>query len=658
MRAMKAVGRVVAIAAMFSAIVIPAASAAELAEWLAGGSEITSPLKAKYESLSSILLEDTLTEAEIEVTVSETGTVGPTEKGVVETITVLSSKIVKAGSCGTLESVQAVNLPWKTELYLAGATYREHISTEALEKLPGWLVECLFLGIKVADTCTGNISAVVANTPEDVDTEFDLESEAEVATCTLGGAKTGITLAGGPLLASAEPAELKLAVSSGVAPPPAPRIEQVDFSGNQSVLVDHTLNVVPEKAISIKEVTGGGNDEIEWKEPKAGELIKNWPVVYALGDKIKLEARFALEAAAQVFLETKLEGEVTLGGSMTTGGKTLTFSRKLTQGEVTAQMVAHKTYLSTGALPVESNEELPLEVRLYENVLIKWKWAAKETGRLNAYEQQIGSSNHNIYVTFLKALTTENYLTLLDMDTAGIAEEPQAPTEAQAIAGAWRAFKHEEEGVPSMQFRVYDPKTGVIERNGLTLKYYAEVTPGSTLAALAVNEPARCTFFEGYELLEKAEGQCGAWAETLGFALVSEGIKSKGVGLLPSLYTMGPCVLAGCIILVKNWEFAAGGGAKPGEEFPYEANEVTELLGIVGQGVQNPSSWFAGHVIVEAGSALYDPSYGLGPISGAEALKKYQEASIAGVCSGTRPAFKCQVTPGALILEEKETFKF
>jgi hypothetical protein len=109
---------------------------------------------------------------------------------------------------------------------------------------------------------------------------------------------------------------------------------------------------------------------------------------------------------------------------------------------------------------------------------------------------------------------------------------------------------------------------------------------------------------------------------------------------------------------VKDWSFEAGGGSKPGEQFPYTAAEVTDLEGVQGQGVKNPPSWFGNHVIVEASGKLYDPSYGTAPIEGAEQLKKYQEASIAGFCTGVGPNYECQQSPAALQLSEEEAFKF
>jgi hypothetical protein len=635
------------------AIVVGTASAAEIAEWLASGSEIGSPLKAKSETVTALRLEDSKMGVEVEIASKGTGTVGPTEKDLVELLTVTSVKTV-AGACESPVAVP-VNLPWRTELFLSGATFRDR-TIEA-----GWLIECTVFGIKTVDTCTGNFTAAAINIAEskDVDTETDAVTAAEAGNCTVGGAGASLILAGNVTLVSAEAPETALAVSAAAGPPPAARDEYTDFTGgNAAVLVDHEKNI-SEKALAITEF--GVADAVDWRSPKAGEITKNWPVAYARTEKIKLEVRFALEAETQKFLEEKLEGEVTFSGELTLGATKLTFTKKLTMAQVTAQLTAHKTYLTTET--VESNVAVPEEVRLFEGASLAWKWTLKEKGRANAFEQAIGTSTHNVYVTYKKALaTTETYLTLLDLDSAGVKSETLPPSEAKTLAGVWRGFKNVVGGVPTIKIVIYNPATGVIDRaTGFVLKYYANVVANQTLKALAEGgEAGRCEVTAGVALLEGGESQCWAWAELLGMALATEGVASKGKRVWPVFGAVGkPCATLGnCIFLVKNWKFAAGGGSKPGTEFPYTSAEVTDEEGIAGQGIKNPSAWFANHVIIEAEAKLYDPSYGTGPIEGAEQLNKYQEGAIAGFCAGVSPNYECQQAPMALQLTEEEVFKF
>jgi hypothetical protein len=464
----------------------------------------------------------------------------------------------------------------------------------------------------------------------------------------------------------------------GAAPPPAPRLEQVDFTGNTAVLVDHQKNVTPEKAIKITEF--GGADEIEWKSPKVGEVTKNWPVVYVRNTKVKLEARFALEAATREFLEKNIEGEPTITGEVMFGGAAITFTKKLTIAEIEAQLAAHKEYLTTGV--IESNNALANKVR-YESSTIAWKWVVKEKGRANAIEQQLGKSTHNIYTLYAATLAgTTNYLTLLDVATRGIEKEAQPPGEAEAVAGTWKGFSTVEGGVPSVHLRFYNAATGELNTAGIVMRYYFNVVAGKTLTELyktEIEEGGRggCPVFFVKELLEKAEGRCGAWALAFQNTLATEGIKSELIGLFVKFGAAGePCFVVNvCTMLVKNWAFGALGAG----EFPYEANEMKDAEGAAGQGIKNPSPFFWDHAIVKAGpagaAALYDPSYGTGPFLGTEGLKEkekpsptsvlkeYQTKSIDGFCRPTNPATeikpaKCQKPPAALELSPEAAFEF
>jgi hypothetical protein len=438
-------------------------------------------------------------------------------------------------------------------------------------------------------------------------------------------------------------------------PPTAPRVELVDFRENKpEVLVDHQNNTFPEEATTIE---GFDKDKVEWKSPKAGEVTKNWPLDYLQGTKIKLEARFAVTAATETFLLTNIEGDTLLTGVLSVGGTTLTFTKKLTVNQVKTQLEAHNTYLTTEV--VESDVALPKKVRLYEGATIAWKWKVKETGRAAAYNQSMGSSTHNLYLTFeqgLKKVTV--YLTLLDLATAGIeAEGAEAPTEAQAIAGAWRGFTKLESSVYNLHIVRYSGATGLITRGGLVLSYYYEVTPiERTFAALA--GPLGCSFFTPAELLEEGKGQCSSWARTFAYALGTEGVKSNIIELLPKVEPACNAVAA-CYILVGEWKFLGEAGMG---EFPFPGTQVIDEEGKPAQATKNPPSWFIKHFIVEVGKeaskGLYDPSYGGGPIKAAEpeALEKYQTTNIDGFC--LKATLECQKAPEALRLSSSVLEKY
>jgi hypothetical protein len=176
--------------------------------------------------------------------------------------------------------------------------------------------------------------------------------------------------------------------------PVAGKIEQVNFTNNVEISVDHREDKFGEKPVKVTEY--GEKNNVEWQ---TGANKKNWPIVYAQSTKIKLEARFALEESTRKFLKEKLEAgsTVPLVGELTLGTTTLKFEKSLTVAEVKTQLEAHEAYLTTGE--VESNNALPKEVHLYENgtksvATIEWKWTVKSGGV--AFKQSLGNSEHNL----------------------------------------------------------------------------------------------------------------------------------------------------------------------------------------------------------------------------------------------------------------------
>jgi hypothetical protein len=433
--------------------------------------------------------------------------------------------------------------------------------------------------------------------------------------------------------------------------PPPPRMEQVDFINNLSVRIDHEQNVVPEAAKEITEF--GQKNEVEWESPPQPLVGKNWPVAYVQDTKIKLAVRVALDAVAtQTFLKTQLEGEPTVTGETTLGGVKLTFTAKFP--ELGKQLTEHDTYLDTE--DVEADNPLPSKVSLYEGASITWKWKGQEKVK-RPFEQTLGKSTHNFYVTFAPPIEAPIYLTLLDLDTLNMQKAVQPLTYRSALEGVWAGFSTSEAGIPSVHLRTYNPVTGAISRTGLVLKYYYEIPPGKKLKDIPI--PA-CKGLTATELLANGASECSAWAEAFGVALANEGIHSRG----PIIQAKGKaCVAGGCVFLVKNWGFAGGIAGRP---FPYPWNEVTDLDGIPGQGVKNPHPWFWSHVIVEvsytegAGERheLYDPSYGVGPYvdtTTPKLIKDYQTASVDGFCIPTGQ--ECQTTAEAAALGWTELFE-
>jgi len=114
--------------------------------------------------------------------------------GLDEQLTAVASNCVNGspkGACNNVEKVEAVNLPWKTELL----STTEDAITAGTGGNPGWLVECNTALGKKDDTCTTNAGKVLVESTEDglIHIEFmETVLEAEQASCTEGKAHSGL----------------------------------------------------------------------------------------------------------------------------------------------------------------------------------------------------------------------------------------------------------------------------------------------------------------------------------------------------------------------------------------------------------------------------------------------------------------------------------
>jgi hypothetical protein len=460
--------------------------------------------------------------------------------------------------------------------------------------------------------------------------------------------------------------------------PPAPRVEAIDFGGNEEILLDHTQSATheevkklvgegkaPEAAKSIEEV--GGADKIEWKSPKAGEVTKNWPLAYPKETTMELvKTRFALEPKTRNFLKNKLESAVTVIGETKVSGVPIKFEQKITAKEAKEQMEgATPEYLEMPK--VTASAALPKEVK-YEAITITWKWKAKGVGGA-AIEQGLGTSTHNLYMTYKKAVGGANYFTLLAETTEQIAKVSTKPTREQVISGTWNAFKN----VPGIHVWIYNPAsaTGEIKQTTAVLWYYEEMPTkvklpkvieeeGKTLAVILAELPAPVFLNTAARLLEYLEGECGAWQNAFVRSLEVEGLEAASIELFVEFEANAEnaCEVArACGMLVKNWKFEGG---KVG--LNYAENEVEKLEGIAGEGIKTPSSFFGNHQVVEIKNEaekvweIYDPSYGTAPVSGTkkeekrafeaapeskEARLKYQKEALAGFCREKAGAWAC-----------------
>jgi hypothetical protein len=443
---------------------------------------------------------------------------------------------------------------------------------------------------------------------------------------------------------------------------PPPRIEQVDFTNNEKVVIDHPTVVThaeienlvkngmePKKPVAINEF--GNKTTVEWESPPIPEVGKTWPVAYVQGTTMAIaKTRLALQPATATFLETKLEGEVTLIGETVVGGVAIKFEQKITQAAAEAQVLAHPKYLEMPA-EVMASAALPKEVS-YSKMGIKWKWKLKEKGAAQ-FEQAAGESIHDLYLTYAGAASTI-YFTLLAQDTESI--NKKSGSSAEVVAGVWKGFSNGAGAPKGMPIWAYAPATDGISKGTENMWYYQEMAleelgkvRGLETKAMA----SELTLGSTPQLLEYLDGECGAWREAFDNALEVEGIKgSIDIKIVPTV---------GEKMLVKNWQLP-----KAGAGFPNKEAEVKKEAGVAGQGVATPSSFFSVHAAVEVEKKLYDPSYGVGPIegangsmgegplgAGAEAKKiqeEFQKKTIAGFCQKVGAEYNCQQATNALEL--------
>ena len=434
--------------------------------------------------------------------------------------------------------------------------------------------------------------------------------------------------------------EVLLMNPAGAAPVRPPRVSLVNFTENTLPRIDTQPNLFePSVPVSIDEWEG--RDEIEWKASR-GTVRKNWPVVYVQGTTIlRLLAQFELEAESKRFIEERLEGPVTITGELNLGGAVIRFRKELSQRAIKEQAEL-KAFIE--AAEMETVGALPREVKIYERASIRWQWEGIETGGL-AFRQSLGESQHNIITTFaalrtLGVRTTEVFFTLLYLTVKGISEKRPAPSEEEVIQGDWTPFRGK-----AMHAINYNMETGAIESSATkVLRYYESVT-AETLERELARLP-RCTNITVEALVEKREGQCGAWARAFSYTLAYEGVASTIYEIAPRFGGAAECETSiNCELLVKTWLFRGPSGAGA---FPYFTREIEDLEGIEGQDTRNPYSVFVRHYVNKVRGreeTLYDPSYGGGPVEAATqrgVFLKYQEENIAGYCREGAPV-TCQI---------------
>ncbi len=189
----------------FSVVAVSSAFAAtEAALWLVKAEEVPAAgvsIDLEVVSTHKLVLEDMeagpLKQAtSVECGGTGTGLVLP--EGLDEQLTFTPEGCVRktGGACETLESIEAVNLPWKTEvLQVTGSSPElfEDAIVSGTGGNPGWLIECETLLGKKDDTCTTDTSKIPLVNESSGEVLGTFENRAgEEASCTEGTSKSGL----------------------------------------------------------------------------------------------------------------------------------------------------------------------------------------------------------------------------------------------------------------------------------------------------------------------------------------------------------------------------------------------------------------------------------------------------------------------------------
>jgi hypothetical protein len=201
---------------------------------------------------------------------------------------------------------------------------------------------------------------------------------------------------------------------------------------------------------------------------------------------------------------------------------------------------------------------------------------------------EAGDTANRTYVTLGAPATAMRQETLFDIGCRNADGETVA---ADALAAIWGDFTDRSVArVDSVQLKYWNPRVGSCQ----------------TLEAMLADAGGN--------------GTCVAWSRL--FKTVCDAIGIGGTSIIQiesgyrndGLLTYDDVPTTRGQFLVKDWTFTATGTAPAGcAPFTHIASEVTDDIGVAGQGNSNPPGAFFNHFIVAYSGEYYDPSYGSGP---------------------------------------------
>jgi hypothetical protein len=141
-------------------------------EWRLAGVAWPEAIATTWKSGSKVKVTDPKFEATVECEDTGTGADGPAYAGEITQWTATKCVYVKEGLCKGTPTVEAMHLPWHTELIKIAGTVRE-TSVNVGEGAPGFKLGCTALGIKGAMECVGPMIANTTNTTSGVTAAFE-----------------------------------------------------------------------------------------------------------------------------------------------------------------------------------------------------------------------------------------------------------------------------------------------------------------------------------------------------------------------------------------------------------------------------------------------------------------------------------------------------
>lgn len=375
--------------------------------------------------------------------------------------------------------------------------------------------------------------------------------------------------------------------------------------------------------LSLKEVSfsGSGNRPLRKDNNSGDYTAPHWVDNSSIPDgdaddlgDIKYPVAYVTNNPVTVAIKVVAVPDVSLdGATIKVRGEafpTLSF----TDRTVTAGESAHDISISD----LVSSDNLSTTVDFFDPLLIDWEYQAE-----NADNWWLaGASSNQVYVTWASPLPVSPFFHTL----AHIACKPaKGKNNATEIFNAiWNQFASKQlfTADGTKQLKYYNPKD--------TSNIY----------------PA--------ELINAGNGQCGSFSR-----LFIDSLRVHGItGLKFPVVSRGDTTETNTGFLVKNWSFTTDPGKSGDSDYPYlnvisnqdglfdpsiffstvhtySYNQVTDEIGIEGQGSDDPSSIFMNHQFVEyttgGVTTWYDPSYGV-IYSGADFASKL--SSVEGALDG------------------------